>query len=167
MVTAFSVQGNTLLDPAALQALLQRWLGPRTLAELGQAAQAVQTQYSRAGYGAVVAYLPPQPVADGTVTIAVLEGRLSRVSVQGHAESVENAASETTLADATAHIIGTDRHGACIFAHARKGTDASRVRTLVMWRPAHASEPTAASEIRHDLRINGIENQGRSSPSCS
>ena len=83
VVNAFSVQGNTLLDPAALQALLQRWLGPRTLAELGQAAQAVQTQYSRAGYGAVVAYLPPQPVADGTVTIAVLEGRLSRVSVQG------------------------------------------------------------------------------------
>ena len=83
VVTAFSVQGNTLLDPAALQALLQHWLGPRTLAELGQAAQAVQTQYSRAGYGAVVAYLPPQPVADGTVTIAVLEGRLSRVSVQG------------------------------------------------------------------------------------
>ncbi len=82
-VTAFAVQGNTLLDPAVLQALLQPWRGPRTLAELGQAAQAVQAQYSRAGYGAVVAYLPPQPVADGTVTIAVLEGRLSRVSVQG------------------------------------------------------------------------------------
>lgn len=83
VVSAFTVQGNTLLDPAALQALLRPWLGTRTLAELGQAAQAVQVQYSRAGYGAVVAYLPPQPVADGTVTIAVLEGRLSRVSVQG------------------------------------------------------------------------------------
>ena len=83
VVIAFTVQGNTLLDPASLQALLRPWLGPRTLAELGQAAQAVQAQYSRAGYGAVVAYLPPQPVADGTVTIAVLEGRLSRVSVQG------------------------------------------------------------------------------------
>lgn len=82
-VTAFTVQGNTLLDPALLQALLQPWRGPRTLVELGEAAQAVQAQYSRAGYGAVVAYLPPQPVADGTVTIAVLEGRLSRVSVQG------------------------------------------------------------------------------------
>jgi hemolysin activation/secretion protein len=83
LVTAFTVQGNTLLAPALLQALLQPWRGPRTLVELGEAAQAVQAQYSRAGYGAVVAYLPPQPVADGTVTIAVLEGRLSRVSVQG------------------------------------------------------------------------------------
>ena len=83
LVSGFNLQGNSLLDPAALQALLQRWLGPRTLAELGQAAQAVQAQYSRAGYGAVVAYLPPQPVANGTVTIAVLEGRLARVTVQG------------------------------------------------------------------------------------
>ena len=83
LVSAFDVQGNTLLDPASLQALLQRWMGPRTLAELGQAAQAVQARYSQAGYGAVVAYLPPQPVVNGTVTIAVLEGRLARVSVQG------------------------------------------------------------------------------------
>ena len=83
LVSGFDLQGNSLLDPAALQALLQRWLGPRTLAELGQAAQAVQAQYSRAGYGAVVAYLPPQAVANGTVTIAVLEGRLARVTVQG------------------------------------------------------------------------------------
>lgn len=45
--TAFTVQGNTLLAPAWLQALLQLWLGPRTL------------------------------------TIAVLEGRLARVSAQG------------------------------------------------------------------------------------
>ena len=83
LVSAFNVQGNSLLDLAALQTLLQPWLGQRTLAELRQAAQMVQAQYSRAGYGAVVAYLPPQPVANGTVTIAVLEGRLARVRVQG------------------------------------------------------------------------------------
>lgn len=83
VVTAFNLRGNTLLDAAALQATLQPWLGTQTLATLQRAAQAVQAQYSRAGYGAVVAYLPPQPLADGTVTIAVVEGRLSRVTVQG------------------------------------------------------------------------------------
>lgn len=82
-VTAFTVQGNTLLDAAALQAVLQPWLGAQTLASLQRAAKAVQAQYSLAGYGAVVAYLPPQPVAAGTVTIAVVEGRLARVTVQG------------------------------------------------------------------------------------
>lgn len=82
-VRAFRVDGNTLLEQALLQATLQPWLGTRSLAELRQAAQAVQGLYSQAGYGAVVAYLPPQPVADGTVTVVVVEGKLSRVTVQG------------------------------------------------------------------------------------
>ena len=82
-VRAFRVEGNTLLDAGLLQASLQPWLGQRRLAELRQAAQAVQALYGQAGYGAVVAYLPPQPVADGTVTIQVVEGRLGKVTVQG------------------------------------------------------------------------------------
>ena len=82
-VRAFRVDGNTLLDPALLQATLQPWQGTRSLAELRQAAQAVQGLYGQAGYGAVVAYLPPQPVADGTVTVVVVEGKLSRITVQG------------------------------------------------------------------------------------
>ena len=83
LVRAFRVDGNSLLDPALLQATLQPWQGTRSLAELRQAAQAVQGLYSQAGYGAVVAYLPPQPVADGTVTVVVVEGKLSRITVQG------------------------------------------------------------------------------------
>ncbi len=83
-VRAFKVQGNSLLDNALLQSTLQPWVGNRTLSELRQAVQAVQTLYSQAGYGAVVAYLPPQPVNDGTVTIAVVEGKVGRVTVQGN-----------------------------------------------------------------------------------
>ena len=82
-VRAFKVDGNTLLDAALLQSTLQAWLGERSLADLRQAAQAVQGLYTQAGYGAVVAYLPPQPVANGTLTIAVVEGKVGRVSVQG------------------------------------------------------------------------------------
>ena len=82
-VRAFQVEGNTLLDAGLLQARLQPWIGQRSLAELRQAAQAVQAMYTQAGYGAVVAYLPPQPVSDGTVRIAVVEGKVGRVTVQG------------------------------------------------------------------------------------
>ncbi|OGB07667.1 MAG: hypothetical protein A3E25_11215 [Burkholderiales bacterium RIFCSPHIGHO2_12_FULL_69_20] len=82
-VRAFRVQGNTLLDPAMVQATLAPHVGQRRLAELRQAALAVQALYGQAGYAAVVAYLPPQPVSDGTVTIQVVEGRISRVLVQG------------------------------------------------------------------------------------
>lgn len=82
-VRAFRVEGNSLLDPGLLQATLHPWLGQRTLAELRDAAQAVQALYGQAGYGAVLAYLPPQPVADGTLLIQVVEGRLARITVQG------------------------------------------------------------------------------------
>lgn len=82
-VSGFRVRGNTLLPPDRIERALAPWTGARTLAELRRAAEAVQALYGAAGYGAVVAYLPPQPVQDGVLTIAVLEGRLARVTLQG------------------------------------------------------------------------------------
>ena len=82
-VTQFAVSGNSLLAQADIDAVLARYKGERTLAELKQAAQAVQDLYRAAGYGAVVAYLPEQAVRGGQVSIAVLEGRIERVVVVG------------------------------------------------------------------------------------
>lgn len=83
-VNGFWIEGNTLLDAGLIKATLEPWRGSRSLTELKRAAEAVQALYGAAGYGAVVAYLPPQPVKDGVVTIAVLEGKLARVGVQGN-----------------------------------------------------------------------------------
>jgi len=83
-VRSFQVQGNTLLDGAAVQAALVPYTGARSLADLQRAAQAVQALYGQAGWAAVVVYLPPQPVADGVVTLNVVEGKVGQVQVQGH-----------------------------------------------------------------------------------
>jgi hemolysin activation/secretion protein len=83
-VDTFVVTGNTLLPQAAIDAALARFKGERTLAELQQAALAVQALYRDAGYGSVVAYVPPQTGAPGSATIAVLEGRVSRVVISGN-----------------------------------------------------------------------------------
>ena len=82
-VRSFRVQGNSLLDAAAVQAALASHTGARTLADLEKAAQAVQALYVQAGWAAVVVYLPPQPVADGVVTLNVVEGKVAKVQVQG------------------------------------------------------------------------------------
>ncbi len=82
-VSSFQVEGNSLLADALVQSTLKPWLGRRSLADLRQAAQALQTLYAQEGYGAVVAYLPPQPVSGGTVRIVVVEGKVGRVKVQG------------------------------------------------------------------------------------
>jgi hemolysin activation/secretion protein len=83
-VDQFVVTGNTLLPQAAVDAALAPFKGERTLSELKQAAQAVQALYRDAGYGAVVAYVPPQTGAPGRATIAVLEGRVSGVYIAGN-----------------------------------------------------------------------------------
>lgn len=83
-VEQFIVTGNTLLPQEALDAALAPFKGERTLSELQQAALAVQALYRDAGYGSVVAYVPPQTGAPGRATIAVLEGRISRVYIAGN-----------------------------------------------------------------------------------
>jgi hemolysin activation/secretion protein len=90
-VQAFQIEGNSLLPEAELQTALAPFKGERNLAELKQAATAVQSLYRQAGYGAVIAYLPEQQGAQGVVTIKVLEGRLARVVVLGNQQfSAEN-----------------------------------------------------------------------------
>ena len=83
-VDQFVVSGNTLLSQDALDAALARFKGERTLAELQNAALVVQALYRDAGYGAVVAYVPPQTGTPGQATIVVLEGRVSHVYVAGN-----------------------------------------------------------------------------------
>jgi hemolysin activation/secretion protein len=85
-VDQFIVTGNTLLPQEALDAALARFKGERTLVELQAAAGAVQALYRDAGYGGVVAYVPPQQGAPGQATIVVLEGRVSRVYITGNTQ---------------------------------------------------------------------------------
>src|SRR5262245_41520037 len=71
-VLGFKVTGNTLLPEPAVAATLEPYKGERTLEELKQAAAAVQDLYAKAGYGAVVAFLPEQSSAAGIVEIRVV-----------------------------------------------------------------------------------------------
>ncbi len=83
-VQSIRVVGNTLLDEKLVYEALKLFRGQRTLEELRRAADAVQRLYAEAGYGGVVAFLPPQQGGEpGVVTIRVVEGKVSAVRVQG------------------------------------------------------------------------------------
>lgn len=84
-VTAFRFNGNTLISSEELQALLATSLSrPMTLAELRQAAELVTMEYQQRGNSLARAYLPLQTIRDGVVEIAVLEGRIGRILVEGN-----------------------------------------------------------------------------------
>ena len=76
-------KGATAFDEATLQALVADRIG-RTVgfAELQALAQAVTRHYRLHGYLLAQAVLPVQEVADGTVEISIVEGRLGKVSLE-------------------------------------------------------------------------------------
>lgn len=81
-VAEFQFVGVTALDDADLKRLSGDTVGQElTLADLEQFAQRVTDYYSAHGYPFAYAYVPVQEVENGVVTIAVVEGRYSAVTL--------------------------------------------------------------------------------------
>ncbi|MBV8503128.1 MAG: ShlB/FhaC/HecB family hemolysin secretion/activation protein [Paucibacter sp.] len=84
-VQRFDVSGNTLLQPAGVDAVLEPYKGSRSLTELKHAAAALQAAYVKAGYGGVIVIVPPQEQREvGVVALTVFEGRISHIVVTGN-----------------------------------------------------------------------------------
>jgi len=91
-VKRFQLAGNTLLDDAALQAVLQPWLSrPLSLAGLRQAAATLEQAYREAGWLAHVS-LPAQDVTDGALRFEIAEARMGRVRMAAPPAAAASAA---------------------------------------------------------------------------
>ncbi len=81
-VKAFRIRGNTLIAEPELQAVLAPWVGKESsFAELQQAANALAEAYRRHGWFARP-QLPAQDLAEGIVSINIIEGRLGAVRIE-------------------------------------------------------------------------------------
>jgi hemolysin activation/secretion protein len=82
------VEGNTLIDSAAIQSALAPLLPYQgeagNLTSLSKLTDTVTGLYHAKGYFLAQAYLPEQEIAGGVLKIAVLEGALGKVSVTGN-----------------------------------------------------------------------------------
>jgi hemolysin activation/secretion protein len=78
------VEGSSLLPEDDLRLLVEPWEG-RTLsaAELGELAGAVQRRYAALGYVTTRVVVPPQEIADGTLRLRVVEGKVGAINVEG------------------------------------------------------------------------------------
>jgi len=78
----FVISGNTVFSQLTLQALVQDYIGKEVgFAELDVAAARISRYYRERGYMVARAYLPAQDIKDGSVEIAVLEGRFGKVEI--------------------------------------------------------------------------------------
>jgi hemolysin activation/secretion protein len=82
-VAAFHITGNTAFTEAKLQSVIAASVGRElSMADLEKVAAEISQFYRKKGYFVARAYLPAQEIKDGTVEIAVLEGRIGNVSVK-------------------------------------------------------------------------------------
>jgi len=98
---AFNFTGNTVFSSELLAALLASRLNqPTDMAGLSEAANSVSAYYRQKGYLLTQAYLPEQAFAaqGGSVTIAILEARVGRVTVRVEGSGISQAFAESLVA---------------------------------------------------------------------
>ena len=83
-VEAYDVDGNSLLDPLAIEKAVYAHLGPgRSKSDIEGARQALEEAYHTRGYDSVVVEIPAQTVADHVVKLHVVETTVGRLRVTG------------------------------------------------------------------------------------
>ena len=84
LVSGFAFTGHTVFPEALLRRLVEPYLDLQlTLEELDRVADRVTAFYRSRGYTVARAVVPAQRVADGLVTIQVIEGRLEAARFKG------------------------------------------------------------------------------------
>ncbi|MFC1828505.1 SH3 domain-containing protein [Thermodesulfobacteriota bacterium] len=85
MVKEIAFSGNTVIDTETLKELTASFAGrDLTLDEMNAVADLVTMTYQENGYILAKAYLPEQDITKGVLTIAVLEGKIGKIKVEGN-----------------------------------------------------------------------------------
>src|SRR5262249_17850992 len=85
VITGFTFSGNTVVANEKLEMVTQPFVGEvLDLPILEKAAQSVTDYYRKQGYTLALSYVPQQEVRSGVVTLAVLEGTIGEVTINGN-----------------------------------------------------------------------------------
>lgn len=84
-ITTFLVEGNTILEEAKIDRVLESYKGAgRRMQDVEQARAEVEKLYHQAGYPTVLVNLPEQTIEKGLVRLQVVEGHLLSITVTGN-----------------------------------------------------------------------------------
>jgi len=85
MVNGFSYSGNNSIGADDLNAVLSPFIGQECdLRKLREAAGQVSEEYHRRGQPLAKAFIPPQKINGGIVSIMIVEGRIGQLIVEGN-----------------------------------------------------------------------------------
>jgi len=81
----FNIEGNTLLKPDEIEAVLKPFTGKqREYGDVQRAIKALKQCYRNAGFSAVWVAAPEQNLDRGIVTLQVIEARIGKVTITGN-----------------------------------------------------------------------------------
>lgn len=84
-IARFQVEGNSLLPPSRVEALVAPFVGHhKVYGDIQQALEALDNEYRRLGYGTVNVVVPEQELASGVVRLKVTEGVIGKVTITGN-----------------------------------------------------------------------------------
>ncbi|MGH8541543.1 MAG: ShlB/FhaC/HecB family hemolysin secretion/activation protein, partial [Stenotrophobium sp.] len=99
VVRRFEFFGNTVYDSATLSELVTSYLNrPLSLKDIYAAADVVTRYYIKHGYTLASVNLPPQKVTEGVVRLAVIEGHIDLIFIEGN-KSYKTAHIQQVLGD--------------------------------------------------------------------
>lgn len=86
-IERFDVQGNSLLAPESIAALVTPYQGAgKSFADIQLAQEALERAYRSLGFSAVAVTLPEQDISAGVVRFVVVEAKLDAITIKGHAQ---------------------------------------------------------------------------------
>ena len=84
VVKEFNIIGSTVFTAAELNAIVAPYLDrPLSFAKLLESASQITQLYQQEGYITSGAFIPPQEIRDGLVTIQILEGSVQEINITG------------------------------------------------------------------------------------
>lgn len=109
VIQKFNIVGSTVFSPEELAKVTAEFTNrPITLAEVFQVRSLITDLYIKKGYITSGAYIPPQAIKSGVITIEVIEGKLEEIQVTGNVRLNPNYV-RSRLAIATSAPLNRER----------------------------------------------------------
>lgn len=84
-IDRFKIEGNTLLNPDEIDAVLKPFIGKhRESGDVQHAIEALRQRYRSKGYSAVWVIAPEQELGQGVVMLQVIEARIGKITIEGN-----------------------------------------------------------------------------------
>ncbi|MDX2085465.1 MAG: ShlB/FhaC/HecB family hemolysin secretion/activation protein [Candidatus Melainabacteria bacterium] len=84
-VKSITVDGVSLFDPEAIRPIVAKYENQEvTLQDLSALVEEINQLYRNKGYLTTIAYIPPQDVDNGELSIQVVEGTIGKMEIVGH-----------------------------------------------------------------------------------